>query len=308
MNFSIFLRGFIVSIILLVPLTSRAADLQPGEARLDIEGVQALASITLAEDVSSLKGKPVVLIVHGTLAHKDMSLVTAQSRLLAERGYNVVALSLTYGLDDRRGLYDCKVPHTHTHDDALIEIAAWMDWLDNQGAGPVVLMGHSRGGAQTALYMAEQKDSRIKALVLAAPMTFDADAVAKGFEKNHGQPLSKVIDEMKGLEPDAPVDGIGLLYCPGASVTPAAFLNYYGEGAKRRDTPTILEGITVPTLVAIASNDDVVRVLPAGLKARSYEGVSIVTISDAGHMFLDFASEDLADSIDVFIQDTIVAP
>ena len=55
-------------------------------------------------------------------------------------------------------MYDCATPHTHRHADAVEEIGAWLGWLQSQGVAKVALLGHSRGGNQTARFAAAHAD------------------------------------------------------------------------------------------------------------------------------------------------------
>ena len=82
---------------------------------------------------------PVLLMTHGTLAHNKMEIMATLQTLFAERGLSSLAISLSLGLDDRTGMYDCATPHRHRHADALGEIGAWLRWLKEQGAEPVSL-------------------------------------------------------------------------------------------------------------------------------------------------------------------------
>ena len=68
-----------------------------------------------------------VLIVHGTLAHKDMELIEALQSVFQEAEQNSLAINLSLGIDDRKGFYPCDVLHTHRSGDALSEIGAWID-------------------------------------------------------------------------------------------------------------------------------------------------------------------------------------
>jgi len=71
----------------------------------------------------------IVLIVHGTLAHKDMDLIETLQTAFEEVGQNSLAINLSLSLDDRTGFYPCNILHTHKSSDALKEIDAWIDWL-----------------------------------------------------------------------------------------------------------------------------------------------------------------------------------
>src|SRR5690606_31014262 len=113
----------------------------PKTVELDIAGKVALADLVQPE---ATEANGVLLIVHGTLAHKDMELIEALQTALADRGFASLAPSLTLGLDRREGMYDCAQPHTHAHEDAVAEIGAWVKWLKDNGTQQVWLLGHSR--------------------------------------------------------------------------------------------------------------------------------------------------------------------
>ncbi|SDX57416.1 hypothetical protein SAMN05421783_1381, partial [Thiocapsa roseopersicina] len=93
---------------------------------------------------------PVVLMTHGTLAHGGMEIMQTLQSALLERGISSLSMTLSLGLDNRSGMYDCAVTHTHLHTDAVGEIGAWLGWLQSQGVEEVALLGHSRGGNQSA--------------------------------------------------------------------------------------------------------------------------------------------------------------
>ena len=119
------------------------------EVTQPFKGITLNANLELAKDKKPADG--VILITHGGLAHRGMELVTNLQKLLKERGYNTLAINLSLGLNDRHGMYDCMVTQRHYNDDAADEIGAWVGWLKKQGATRVALLGHSRGGTQTAL-------------------------------------------------------------------------------------------------------------------------------------------------------------
>ncbi len=110
------------------------------EVTLSHKGLSINANLTMAEDKTMDDG--VVLITHGTLAHNGMEIIQYMQELLAERDRNSLALNLSLGIDDRHGMYDYAVPHTHLHTDALDEIGVWFNWLKSQRIKGIVLMGH----------------------------------------------------------------------------------------------------------------------------------------------------------------------
>ena len=279
-----------------LPAAAEEVRIKPGALTLN-------AQLDLASGKALKDG--VVLIVHGTLAHNDMETLKTLRGVLNDRGLNTLAINLSLAIDDRHGMYDCKTPHRHRHLDALDEISAWMDWLKDQGSGPVVLFGHSRGGNQAARYVTERGNGLLSKLVLMAPATWSADKAAQGFEKAHGRPLAPALEAAETLakagKEDALLDKPGLLYCPAAKVSAASFVSYYRPDP-RFDTPAILGEINVPVLIMAGSNDTVVADLPAKMAGKA-DGTRITfkVIDGADHFFLDLYAEDVADAMEAFI-------
>ncbi len=246
--------------------------------------------------------RPVVLIVHGTLGHLGMEIIHNLQELLDEREMDSLAITLSLRQDNRAGMYDCTTPHTHRHDGAPGEIAAWRDWLKSRGHDRIYLLGHSRGGAQAALFMAERQPQDIRKLVLMAPMTWNPARAAAGYEKRYGKELAPLLDRARAA-PGAMMKATDFIYCPGATVRGSTFLSYYADDP-RRDTPSLLPGIAPPVLVIAAADDEVVRDLPERVRPLvDGKRVRLVVIEEAGHMFLDFALEDAADAIAAFVKD-----
>lgn len=265
---------------------------------------QALgANLELADGKTLADG--VVLLTHGTLAHNKMEIIVALQGALKERGISSLAPTLSLGVSKRTGMYDCAVPHTHKHSDALDEIGLWLNWAKDQGATDVVLAGHSRGGNQTAWFAAREPDAVVSKVVLIAPATWDAGKAAQGFEKSHARPLKGALAEAQALveagKGDAMLKGSGVLYCPGADVTAASFVSYY-QPDERRHTPNLMGMIGKPTLVIAGSDDNVVKGLIEATQPLADAGtVELVVVDGADHFFLDFYIEDAADAIEEFV-------
>ncbi len=243
-----------------------------------------------------------VILVHGTLMHGRMEIMAALQKNLAERGIGSLAITLSLGLDDRRGPYDCAVPHRHMLDEAAGEIGAWARWAKERGAGRIDLAGHSRGGAQAAYALAIKAAHDIQRLVLIAPTTFDAGEVASGYERSFGMPLAPLLASAmtRVATPRMLLRPVGFLYCRDAGVAPRTFVDTYTM-PERHDTPTLLAGIDVPALLVIAGNDAVVR----GLDRRMLpvpDRVAVATIDGADHQFRDLYGDDLADAVAAFLK------
>lgn len=267
-------------------------------------GLALGANLELADGKSIADG--VVLLTHGTLAHNKMEIIVALQGALAERGISSLAPTLSLGIANRTGMYDCAVPHTHKHSDALIEIGLWLNWAKDQGATNVVLAGHSRGGNQTAWFASREPDAVVSKVVLIAPATWRADKAAADFKKRHGRDLSGAYAEAEALvgagKGGEMLKGMGTIYCAGADVTADSFVDYYTED-DRMHTPNLMGMIGKPILVIAGSDDNVVKGLVEATQPLADAGtVELVVVDGADHFFLDFYVEDAADAIEAFIQ------
>src|SRR5262249_38106831 len=139
------------------------------EVTLDYLGLELTANL---ETVSgkSLKSEGVVLLVHDTLGHGRMELMTALQEDLRDLGVNSLAITLGLGMDKRHGMFDCSMEQDHRHEDAIEEIVAWVQWLKEKGATSITVAGHGRGANQAALYAINRIDKTVKRLVLIAPL------------------------------------------------------------------------------------------------------------------------------------------
>ena len=295
--------NYILCLAAAILIYASGPDASAAEVKIKHAGLTLNARLTEAEGKTLKDG--VILVVHGTLAHNAMDTIKNLTEVLAERGLSSLAINLSLGISDRHGMYDCKVPARHKHLDALDEINAWFSWLQSKGAGDIVLFGHSRGGNQAARFAAEKSHALMKRVVLMAPATWDAGRAQASFKKGHGQPLSTPLSKAEamvkaGKGSDMLVK-IGVLYCPGADVTAASFVSYYRPN-RRKDTPSILKDIKVPTLVIAAGKDAVVKDLPEKVKPLADGKIlHFAVVDDAGHFFLDLYAEDVADLMEEFL-------
>lgn len=272
------------------------------EVRLPYKGLTLNANLELAAGKRLIDGA--ILITHGGLAHHGMEVINYLQSLLKARGYTTLAINLSLGLNNRHGMVDCNVTQRHLNDDAVDEIGAWMNWLKHKGVKRVALLGHSRGGAQIALYTVERDDKWVKAVVLMAPATEDNTNPAiypKRYQKQLMpllQQARKLVDAGKG---SAVIEHVGLLSCGDTSATASTFVSYYGQDP-RLDTPYLIPKLKKPTLIVIAGSDEEVvglarKVAPLADGTR----IQMKVIEGADHTFRDLAADDAADSIDAFL-------
>lgn len=269
--------------------------------RLDHNGITLLGD--LEGDVGNDR---FVLLVHGTLAHKDMELIEALQIALMDRGISSLGITLSLGISEREGMYDCIEPHRHQMSDGNDEIDAWLSWLSGQRNAPLTLLGHSRGGARVAWYVSETPHALVDRIVLIAPAYGDVmsdrlDAYRKRYDSDLGVLIRQARAMLGSGEPEAMIDVPGFLYCPDTQASAAAISSYY-DNDERRNSVVTSARVDMPILVIAGSEDTVVREVPTRFRPMAESGkVDLRVIDGADHMFLDFYADDAADLVDEFV-------
>ena len=289
---------YLFATLLSIAVAGASAD----EIKLPHAGLTLNANLVTAQDAWQ-NGK-VFLITHGTLAHNGMEIIATLQELLAEQGITSLAPSLSLGLDDRHGMYDCAVPHTHKHTDALDEIGLWLDWLKRQGVKQVVLVGPSPGRNQTAWFVAERLDPAVKGVLLIATQTLSDAYAQRDFQKRFKTELGPVLKRAEALvkagKGDAWLEKTGFVYCADAKVTAQAFLSYHAP-EPRLDTPSLLGSIKVPVLVFAGTEDEVVPDVAAKVEPLA-DGtrVRLEVIDGADHYFRDLYADEVVEQAKAF--------
>lgn len=270
------------------------------EIKLEHDGLTLNANLEKAD--GSWPAGPVVLMTHGTLAHRGLEIIEGLQGLLAERGLSSLGINLSLGIDDRAAsMYDCPTPHRHLHTDAVGEIGAWVAWLKGQGAEQIVLLGHSRGGNQTARFAAQGSDPAVTTVVLVAPQTRDEQYESADYRERYGKPMEPLLKQAQDLaaegKGDTMLEAVDFLYCPATRASAAAFASYYTPDPKM-DTAYLIPSIQVPVLVIAGSEDSTAKGLTGKMKSLADgERVQFVVIDGADHFFRDLYSEDIADAV-----------
>lgn len=250
-----------------------------------------LDGTTLNADRVLVEGKDieddVILIVHGTLGHKDMEIIETLQTVLQESGHHSLAINLSLNINDRHGFYPCDNRHAHRSEDAFVELAAWAGWLRSQGASRIILLGHSRGANQATRYVLSS-GTPISSLVLLAPPTT-------------GNSLAG--DELRTLTEMNPTEWLSdkkFLHCEKADVQVRSYLSYRGPDANN-DTVALMQNLQIPTLVISGSEDAVVSELASRMPDVANKFVEHVEVDGAGHFFRDLYTYDVVDAIDAFL-------
>lgn len=243
----------------------------------------------------------VVLMTHGTFAHNRMRMMTGFQHLLGGRGISTLAITLSLGIDRRRGMYECSHPHRHLHTDALDEIGAWLHWLRDAGAENNVLLGHSRGGNQTAWFAAERLSGvDVKAVVLVAPMTWGKTVAHEFYQQHHGMDIRPVIERAKTLGSHEMLNNIPFLFCPETTAAAGSYLSYHGD-EPRLDTPSLMTAIPRPLLVIAAENDEIMDDVPRRVEALNEPNIKLVVVPGADHFFKGSFAGQATDAIADFL-------
>lgn len=263
---------------------------------LEHQGLEVSAELRKAND--EWQSGKVFLLLHGTLAHNRMEIIATLQDGLADQGYSSLAINLSYAQSGRSGMADCAVPHRHLHTDALDETGLWLDWLEQQGAGQIILLGHSRGGNQIARFAAERDRHSIERIILVAPQTWVAGRDETAYTSRYGKSLVEILDRAEQLiaadKGDELLEPVDFIYCAKTAATARALVSYYRPDP-RMDTPGILHEISKPVLVVAGSDDTTVSDIPQRMAAvETGTNVELISIDGADHFFMDLYADDLA--------------
>jgi pimeloyl-ACP methyl ester carboxylesterase len=298
------MRGLIVLALAALSIAAATVKSFAEEVSLDYLGLELSANLEIAAG-KSLKSEGAVILVHDTLGHDRMELMSALQDGLRDLGINSLAITLGLGMDKRHGMFDCNMEQDHRHEDAVEEIAAWVLWLKEKGASSITVAGHGRGANQVALYAINRLDKSVKRAVLISPlMQSEAKAEAEyraRFGRSLRQELAKAEELVANEQGNQLVDVPGFLSCVKPQVTAGAFANYYGANAKFKTT-NLLQSIKIPVLVAVGDADPAANEIKAA--EAEFSGIRTVTVAvipGADQDFGDLGADELARKIKEFI-------
>ena len=274
------------------------------EVQIPFQQLKLNANLEIAQGKSLADG--VFLMMHGTLAHGELEILQSLQSQLKERGYNSLSMTLSLGLSDRKGIYDCSIPHTHKHEDALNEIDAWKTWLKKEGANKIYLLGHSRGGNQIAWFAAERADPSVPKVILIAPMTWSKERADQYYQRAYKKDISPIIAEAEKMVMEGNskswMEHVDFVYCRDAKVQAASFVSYHGN-EPRLNTSFHLPEIKVPVLVFAGTEDSLVtNVIEETEPLADGKKITLIKIDGADHFFRDLYTDDIVEHIIEFIK------
>jgi len=269
--------------LLLVPLSLLASPIQQTYDHLTLN-----AEYQTATD----KNAPFFIILHGTFAWHGMELPSTIQALLSEEAYGSLAFSLSLGEDNRSGFFDCSHPIISKHQDAQQEIKIWLDFVKSKGYKNIVLVGHSRGGAQIAQFVVDHPAGIMQAFLI-APMTYLQADSAKAFDSKDLNKLGQWLNKAK-TEPTFLLNAKKILHCDNAKISLESLVSYYSP-LPVKNTPNIVARVQIPTRIYLGSNDPSIThsINQQESLYLSNKKVSRKVIQDADHYFRDFAAEDM---------------
>ena len=250
-------------------------------------------------------GDGMILMFHALMQHYDTEIIRGLQERFKDAGRSSLAMTLSMGVDDRRGSFECTTPHRYLFQDAVDEGLAWLAWLKEQGAGPMVMLGHSLGANQALKLTVEHYDPQISALVLLSPMTMGVERLRDVYKTRYREDLDKVTVQAKALIARGKADQlmrIDIHVCPQAEVAPATLLDYYGGEPLHADPSTHLGRAKVPVLIVAGSADERQPNVAAFLERFvDNQRVFLYAVESAGHFFRDLNLDEAAESTIAFL-------
>ena len=276
---------------------------------------QPVSHENLAADLYEADGDVAIILLHGTMAHNRMEIISTVAGLVSEDyDFPVLAPNLSFSDKSRMGksgngyptLVACDIEHRHKYFDVLDELGTWVDYLQGQGYDKVVVAGHSRGGAQVSAFLAAPNlSSAVVGGVLIAPGgSSSAEKNIASFKKNTGLDLELTLKKAKAMDPDAFINIPQFIYCEDPKVTAESFISEY-EFDPRHNTLNNVPKIKVPLAIIGGSEDKIVPdVTKRFVQFQDKPGITIETVEGADHWFRDLYADDVA-SIVADLVDTL---
>ena len=219
---------------------------------------------------------PAVLVLHGFMTTQNFTTIQTIVNELDERGYTVLAPTLTLGIDERRGGLSCGAIHTHTMEEDLTELSWWVNWLAKRHPGPLVLIGHSSGSLQAIAYAAAHPIPQLRMVIATSPVYFGEyyppDLVAAQIARAEQQRRSG----------SSTLDRYALTFCNRNFVaTPKSYLSY--AAWDRSQVLASVRDARVPVKVVFGTADP--RATSEWQDGLRQAGAAVKLIPGATHFF-----------------------
>lgn len=274
----------------LIALTNAVAFANTVTIDLPNKDLQAQARYSLGDPE-----KPVVLIVHGFLTTNNFHTVVAMEQGLQNMGVSTLSPTLTLGISQRKESVRCQSIHTHTLEEDIAEIQAWIDWLKHQGHSKFILLGHSSGSVELLEYLKHDSQQTITAAIFTS--MFYLNGPELGTEQSHLLQAEQDISEGKKT-----LRKYSLLFCNKEYLATAeSFLSY--KKMTHEYVLSSLKALQLPNYTLMGGADK--RYQKVGqdwLNDLQNTGTQLITIEGANHFFSSEYEFDLQDQISQVVE------
>lgn len=230
--------------------------------------------------------KPTILMIHGAGGRSEIW--NAQIRPLG-RHFNAIAIDLP--------------AHGKSPGESFTEIRDYAQWLSSTIAScfddPVILMGHSMGGA-VCQELALQRPDLLRGIILVAtgPRLRVAPAFLEGLRKEFEKTVGLIIKYAYSTSapPVMLAQGAELMKESGPEVLYNDF-----AACDRFDCRDRIKNIATPTLIICGENDKLTPPALSQKLAQEIDGSRVVIIPEAGHMVMIEAWKHFNDAVADFV-------
>ncbi len=232
-------------------------------------------------------GAPAVLILHGFLVNAAFPVVQALAGELSSKGYAVLAPSLSLGVSKRQAGLACDAIHTHTEAEDLAEVQFWIDWLNRQRVGSIVLLGHSFGSVQLLDYVARSPSPQVTGLI-GMSMSY----VGAAGELLDAAELQQA--KARQAQGDRSLGRYQMIYCHGNYTSTAeGYLSY--AALQRTAVLGLAERAKIPLMAIMGGGDQ--RFGADWVQDLQRAGVRVQVVPGATHFFDGTYEFDLLDAV-----------
>lgn len=262
--------------------------LNPAFADTVTHKIEALNLTAQADYVEGDPDKPAILIVHGFLTTNKFHTIVSIVQSFKDEGYTVLAPTLTLGINARKQSVKCNSIHTHTLENDVSEIEAWIKWLESQGKKEIVVIGHSSGSQELLAMLNKGPQPSVKKAIFTSLFYLNGSELGTiQAELDYAQ---KALEE-NNLRPHK----YSFLFCRNDYyATPESFLSYHR--LTRQYVLNELKNLTIPHYTIMGKADKRYQSVGTNwLDELEETGTNLTIVEGANHFFSSEHEFDLQD-------------
>ena len=229
-----------------------------------------------------------IMLLHGFLQTNKFSTVDRLMNSLVDSEYTVLNPTLSLGLNDRKQSLSCEAIHMHSLDSDADEVRQWIEWLYKKTGKPVIVIGHSAGGAVILKYMELNNAQYIKHSVLISMTYYKSNSAINEKDKYEEKALGAVNSGVN------PLDTYALGYCKTYPTRAKDFLSYYQWDKTKTNS---IVGKHRDRISIILGTDDK-RIDSDWRQELQQQYKNVITVEGANHFFDEAYEFDLIDAIE----------